>query len=273
MHIKIYQSNYLSYSKIPTKFLHPSHALLIAFWHNPSMSGQILIDPMIPHYQRVVRAISQKGGKATRLAASLMNPKQTLKQEEQYPQEAIELQALNQANDRINSDQMSDYLKDAEKEGIQQAMRETVRENRRNTFKFYGLINKSEKIVHKIKNIVPLLPGEIIIDTSKITFIHRPFFFSERIHAISVKDITDVYVETAPFFGTLNVVDANFAENVVKLNWFRKRDAEKARRIITGLMAVSKENVDLKNVEEDDLDDKLEEIGKIRETKTSVSKA
>lgn len=237
------------------------------------MSGQILIDPMIPHYQRVVKAISQKGGKASKLASSLITGTRPKPDDEPEKPETVELTAVRENNEALQNDEMQDLMKEAEKDGVKQAMQETVRENRRNTFKFYGLINKSEKVVHKIKNIVPLLPGEVIIDTAKVTFVHRPFFFSERIHAISVKDITDVYVETAPFFGTLNVVDANFAENIVKLNWFRKKDAEKARRIITGLMAVSKEEVDLKNVEEDDLDEKLEEIGKIRETKTSVSKA
>lgn len=226
---------------------------------------KILIDPMVPHYIVNDSSTNSKGGKASR------NTSITTK-EEAEEQDTVELAPIEDPKDEAEN-HMPDILKQAEKDGTKQAMQEVVRENRRNTFKFYGLMNKSEKVIHKIKNIVPFLHGEVIIDTAKVTFIHRPFFFSERIHAISVKDITDVYVETAPFFATLNVVDANFAENIVTLNWFWKKDAEKARRIITGLMATSKEQVDLKNVEEDDLDEKLEKIGNLNGTRTSVSAA
>jgi len=231
-------------------------------------SQKILIDPMIPHYKRVKSAISsRKGG----LASRIKDPRSKFRAPTEANDAPIELKPIE--NSRQEDQSMPDIYKEAEKEGMKQAMQETIRDKSRNTYKFYGLMNKSEKVVHKIKNIVPLLPGEIIIDTSKVTFIHRPFFFSERIHAISIKDVTDVYVETAPFFATLNIVDANFVENVVKLNWFWKKDAEKARRIITGLMETSKEQVDLKNIEDDALAEKLEEIGKARATKTSVSGA
>ena len=240
------------------------------------MSGQkTLIDPMVTHYIVEDSETISKGGKSSRNASdkavtTIEDGSSPLDNPEL---ETIELKAVKNADERIESDPMREILKEAEKEGIQDAMRATVKEHRQNTFKFFGLLNKSEKMVARFKNIVPFFRGEVVIDTAKITFIHRPFFFSERIHSISVKDISDVYVDTAPFFGTLNVVDVNFTENLVSLNWFWKRDAEKARRIITGLMAASKEQVDLKNIEDDALDEKLEEIGKLRGVSTSVSKA
>jgi len=244
------------------------------------MSAQkILIDPMVTHYKidelpDSSKTIS-KGDKSSRKESeyALDSIKRPTPIPDNPKNDTVELKAVKEADEDMGNDLLPDYLKKAQKDGMQDAMRDSVREHRKNTFKFFGLLNKSEKIVARFKNIVPLLRGEVIIDTTKITFIHRPFFFSERIHSISVKDISDVYVETAPIFATLNVVDVNFTENLVSLNWFLKKDAEKARRIITGLMATSKEQVDLKTIEDDGLDEKLEEIGRLRGVNTSVSKA
>jgi hypothetical protein len=236
------------------------------------MSAQkIHIDPMIPHYQVKTYESSSKGGKAS---YSNLNSSLTVKNDEiENPEsEAIEAKRVKNSFNPSESE-MPDYIKEAEKEGVKEAMKETVKDQKKNTFKFFGLLNKSEKLVYRIKNIIPVFTGEVVIDTAKITVINRPFFFSERIHSISIKDISDVFIDTAPFFGTLNIVDTNFAETTIKQKWFWKKDAEKARRIITGLMAAAKEEVDLKNIDDDGLDEKLEEIGRLRGSVTSVSKA
>lgn len=161
----------------------------------------------------------------------------------------------------------------ARREALKEAAKETIKLQRQNTKKLNDLLHKSENILLNIRNIIPIFKDEIIIDTNKITVIKRPFFFSEKIHSISVKDITDVYIETVPFFANINIVDANFSETIINVRWFWKNNAEKARRIITGLMEVSKEQIDLKHLKDEDLYEKLEEIGRIRETKTTVSNA
>ncbi len=142
-----------------------------------------------------------------------------------------------------------------------------------NKNKLDGLVQKTDNVLLKVSNIVPVLTTDIVIDSSKVSVVYRPFPFSERIHSISVRDITDVYIETVPFFATLNIVDTGFVENLVKITWLVKSDAEKARRIITGLMQANKENIDLKLVQDKELGPKLEEIGKVRDSKTTVSNA
>lgn len=239
------------------------------------MSGQkIIIDPMIPHYQMYSSVSGSKGGKSDRNNSLSLSKSSTLPS--YIPQHIGDMttqEAVEDAEKHTSVDSNNKEIMEAEKSGIHAAITETVREHRRNTFKFFGLLNKSEKLVYKIKNIIPIFRSEVLIDTAKITFIFRPFFFSERIHSISIKDISDVYVETIPFFATINVVDTNFTETLIRQKWFWKRDAERARRIITGLMAAAREGVDLKNIEDDALTEKLEEIGKLRSTSTSVSAA
>lgn len=241
---------------------------------------KILIDPMISQYQIDDSTIfSDNMSKSINLSRNNSNNAiEPLTKNDMPPPissegEIIEPTITKQSDKNIEDELLPDYMREAQKSGMQDAMKESVKEHRKNTFKFFGLMNKSEKLVAKFKNIIPFFTDEVVIDTTKVTFIHRPFFFSERIHSVSVKDISDVFVETAPFFAALKIVDANFIENTIQINWFLKKDAEKARRIITGLMTASKEQVDLNNIEDDGLDAKLEEIGRTRGVSTSVSKA
>lgn len=171
-----------------------------------------------------------------------------------------------------------------EKEGVAQAVTANVKAETQNQQKLDGLLDNVKTVLFATKNIIPLLHSEIIIDSGKVTVIHRPFFFSEKIHSISVQDISDVYIETSPFLAMIKIIDKDFVDNLnpenpnrnatptpVMVKWLGKRNAEKARRIITGLMTASKEGIDLKSISDDELAKKLEEIGKVKDTKTSVS--
>jgi hypothetical protein len=158
-------------------------------------------------------------------------------------------------------------------EATREAVKEHVKEEKKNIKKFHDLVDKSVTVLYKMTNIVPLLTSELIIDTAKVTIIHRPFLFSERIHSVSIRDIEDCFIETSLFFATLNIVDRGFVENVVQVRWVRKSKAEKARRIITGLVEAAKEQIDITKLTQDSLKEELEEIGKVREAETSVSKA
>lgn len=168
-----------------------------------------------------------------------------------------------------------------EEEGIKEAAKDLAKTQTENKQKLHDLLKHSEEVLYKIKNVIPILADELVIDSNKITFIYRPFFFSERIHSVAVKDVTDVYIETAPFLATIVVIDSGFIDehsrntpqnNAVRIKWLWKGNAERARRIITGLMEAAKEGIDLKEIQDDNLANTLEEIGKVRETSTTVSK-
>lgn len=156
-------------------------------------------------------------------------------------------------------------------EAKRDAKKETNREKKQAILRLRELSDTSDSVLCNVRSVIPILCDEVVVDTTKVTFIHRPFFFSERIHSVSIKNILDVYIDTAPFFATLNLVDAGFVENVVRIKWLWKKDAEKARRIITGLREASKESIDLKKIG-GNMSNELEEIGKVRKINTSVSK-
>lgn len=159
----------------------------------------------------------------------------------------------------------------ATQDGIKDAVQESVKSEAQNREKLNTLVENTETVLLRIGNIIPILKSEIVIDTSKVTVIHRPFFFSESINTIPIKNLTAIYIETSPFFATINMRDVNFAHNNFRVRWMLKGKAEKARRIMTGLMQATKEGIDLKSLRDDGVAEKLEEIGKIRETTTSAS--
>lgn len=169
--------------------------------------------------------------------------------------------------DGVSSSEKKPLEVKAAEEGAIEAVKEAMKLEFTNKQKFNELLNRSKKVLLKISNIIPLLTSDVIIDINKVDIIHRFFFFSGRNHSIAIKDITDVFTETIPFLGTLNIVDEGFAENTVRVRWLKKKEAEKARRIITGLMEARKEEVDITKLDDKNLASKFEELGKIREAR------
>jgi hypothetical protein len=158
-------------------------------------------------------------------------------------------------------------------EGSHEGQKDIIKAEIDNKEKLEELLEKTERVILKISNVIPIFTSDVVIDTAKVSVIYRPFLFSERIHSIPVEDVTDVYIETAPFFATLNIVDVGFVENLVQVKWLWKKDAERARRVIAGIMQAKKEEIDLKRIEDKDIASKLEEIGKVREAQTTVTNA
>ena len=159
-------------------------------------------------------------------------------------------------------------------EALTEANKDIFKKQHSHEKKLNELVGKSSTILARIRNIIPIFTDEIIIDASKVTIINRPFFFSEHIQAISIKNINDIFIETVPFLATISIMDVGLPKShMIHVKWFWKKDAEKARRLITGLMETSKENVDLINLDGENLKEKLSELGKVRVAHTTVSGA
>lgn len=138
-------------------------------------------------------------------------------------------------------------------------------EVQKNTQKLNNLAEGAGKHLLKVKTAIPLnpFPTEIIVDTTKVNIIVREFFFSKNIHSILLRDISDIVVETGPFFATLRIIDIGFTENSIDVGYLRTKDAIKARDIIQGLVVAHKSGVDLSKVQDEGLARKIEDIGSI----------
>lgn len=152
---------------------------------------------------------------------------------------------------------------EALREGQTEAIKEAVKEEGIHRGRFKALVNRAGKVLLQIKSFFPLFADEVIIDASKVTIIYKMFFFSERVQSLPIKNILDVFCDSGPFFSTLEIVDSGFKETVISVKWLRKKQAEEARRIITGLIEASKEGVDLTKLEASNIRGDLEKIGRV----------
>jgi len=129
------------------------------------------------------------------------------------------------------------------------------------------LVKKSQEVLLKIHTVFPfdLFTDELVVDENKITFIYRDFPGTERVHIIMVKNITDVIVDTNPFFATLKIVDQGYKENIVGMEFLRRTDAFEAQKIIQGLVVIDKQpdkdRADLTKMKTEEVIEKIEEVG------------
>lgn len=130
--------------------------------------------------------------------------------------------------------------------------------------KFDSLVRGCRRMLLKISAVFPfdLFPDELIIDECKVSIICREFFFSEDIHSINIEMIKDVDVETGPFFAKLQIVPDGYPGHPLLVRFLRKKDANLARSIIQGLMVAKRNNIDLAKIDDPDLVNKLELLGK-----------
>lgn len=138
------------------------------------------------------------------------------------------------------------------------------KENEQHDQKLNDLVEQSRNPLFTFQTAIPLnpFPDKVTIDINKVNIIYRYFFSSEHIHSVSIKDISDVLVETSWFFSTLKIIDVGFTENSIDVNYLKTNEAVKARKIIQGLIVANKSGVDLSKCDISDLIEKLEELGK-----------
>lgn len=127
-----------------------------------------------------------------------------------------------------------------------------------------NLIEGSDATLYTVKSVFPfdLFPDKLVLDINKVNLISKEFFWSERVHSVLIEDISDVYIDTSPFFSTLHVVDENFTENMISIQHLKKDEAARARRIIQGLVIARKQTLDLTHINPAELVPRLEELGK-----------
>ncbi len=130
--------------------------------------------------------------------------------------------------------------------------------------KLNTLIDKSQVELLTITSTFPfdLFPDTLRIDITQIHITIKEFFKSQRIHSIAIQDISDVFVDTSPWYASLRIAYKGLIEKSIKISFLKRNDALKAKKIIHGLMIGIKEGIDFsKLVNNDQLIEKLEDLG------------
>lgn len=126
-----------------------------------------------------------------------------------------------------------------------------------------GLVRKSNRILASISTYgfpFSMFADTINIEEGRVTVITRNFFFSSQVHSVDIKDISNIFIDTAPFFAELVIVSKTFLENEIKIKNLRKKEAVIARRIIEGLRVFENKHIDTSSYSVKDLVAKLGEL-------------
>jgi len=126
-----------------------------------------------------------------------------------------------------------------------------------------GLVKKSNRILMSISSRgfpFDLFPDTINVEEGRVTVITRKFFSSSQVHSVDIKDISNIFINMAPFFAQLVIVSKTFKENEIRIKNLRKEEAVFARRIIEGLKIFENKQIDTSNYTKEELIAKLEEL-------------
>lgn len=145
--------------------------------------------------------------------------------------------------------------------------KEKIKNKQASLGKLEKLVKESQLKLFSAKSVFPLdlFPDQIEIDPVQVHITLKEFFKSKRIHSIAIKDISDVFIESAGPFASLKLIDRDFVENTVSVNFLKYADALKAKKIIQGLMVADREGIDLTQADYKSLAVKLEQLGSASE--------
>lgn len=133
--------------------------------------------------------------------------------------------------------------------------------------KLANLIDISNTPLLKIESVFPfhLVPDELSIDPTKITFTYKHLFGGKEQLSVAIQDITEVEVTNNLFFAQLRLM-TNLSEEQNRdytINFLQKEEARKARQIIQGLEVAVKQGIDLTMVKNTELLHRIEELGSV----------
>lgn len=113
------------------------------------------------------------------------------------------------------------------------------------------LSDNPETVLMQAKTAIPFALNQesITIDPIKIKIVTNNSFMSQQTQIILIKDILESSVETSPFLATLQIVVSHKKETPLRINYLKKDDAEKAAKIIQGLIIARSESPDVSKVE------------------------
>lgn len=126
-----------------------------------------------------------------------------------------------------------------------------------------SLIKKSNRILmststHRFP--FDFLPDTLNVEEGRLTIINRSFFLSSQVHSVDIKDISNIFVNTAPFFAQLVIISKTFTKNEIRIKYLWKDEAVLVRRIIEGLRIFQSKQIDTSVFTVEDLLAKLKEL-------------
>ena len=107
-----------------------------------------------------------------------------------------------------------------------------------------------------------LFPDTITLDRAKLTITHRTFVGVADVMSIRIEDILNVTATMGPIFGSVKIVSRVFnVEKPYTVNWFRRNDALRIKRITQGYVIALQRHIDCSSLPCPQLAAMLEQLG------------
>lgn len=167
---------------------------------------------------------------------------------------------VQQKSDSLSTDKTTDKI--AEDQGMKDAIQSISKHKNMDNRAMLDLVRKSNKILSTIsthKFLFDFYPSTINVEETRVTIIIRNFA-SSQVHSIDIKDISNIFINFAPFFAQLIIISSTFSNNNIIISNLRKKEAIYTRRIIEGLRIFQSKSIDTSDYTTKDLINHLEEL-------------
>lgn len=178
------------------------------------------------------------------------------------PAPSPEVEVKHQNNETVPLDEERDPITTGEEE----AAKESIKDEIQHTEKLNQLVENAGTVLFRIKTTFPFVffPHEIIITLSDVSVVFGKFLTSREIRTVSISKIAEVIVTTGFLFAQLKIIDTEYSQLTIQVDYLDRNEAMKAKRLIQGLLFATKEGVDLTKVKDDDMISKIEELGRVQ---------
>lgn len=125
------------------------------------------------------------------------------------------------------------------------------------------VLEESNEVLAHYTGVWPFdfFPDEVIIDKKAVTIVRHWFFGVSQKITCNYDDLVNAEVNLGPFFGSMSIYSKYFTDGEERVNWFSRESARQIHAILQGLLMAKKEGVDIKSIPNDELINKLTNIG------------
>lgn len=129
--------------------------------------------------------------------------------------------------------------------------------------KLNDLVEIDSKPILVVYSVFPfdLFPTKIILDRSKLTIIYNNFL-TRYLQTILIPNVLNIVIEEAVILSNLLITDRLIPQETISVPNLSKRNAQRIRRLVQGLLIAQQKNVDVAKIDTNELLEKLEIIGK-----------
>lgn len=125
-------------------------------------------------------------------------------------------------------------------------------------------VQQSHQVLAIVRTVFPLtlFPDSIVVDRTKVTIIHRTFFWSAETISFQIEDILNVSASVGPFFGSLTIASRVMStEDHFRVDHLWRRDAIALKHIIQGYVIAKHSGMDTARLPQNELVAALSELG------------